>query len=44
MFMYYLKNKIDGEIVDVLAMSLENAQKTASENLGGQPEDYIERF
>ncbi len=44
MFMYYLKNKIDGEIVDVFAVSLDSAKNIASENLGGKPEDYIERF
>lgn len=44
MTMYYLKNKIDGEIIDVLAISLENAKKTASDFLGGSPLDYVERF
>lgn len=44
MTMYYLKNKIDNEPVDVLAESLENAKKVASDILGGSPSDYEERF
>lgn len=44
MTMYYLKNKIEGEPVDVLAESLENAKKFASNCLGGSPSDYEERF
>lgn len=44
MTMYYLKNKIDDEPVDVLAESLENAKKVASDFLGGNPSDYEERF
>ena len=44
MTMYYLKNKIDGEPVDVLAISLENAKKVASDFLGGSPSDYVERI
>lgn len=44
MTMYYLKNKIDDEPVDVLEESLENAKKIASDFLGGNPSDYEERF
>lgn len=44
MTMYYLKNKVDNEPVDVLAESLENAKKVASDFLGGSPSDYVERF
>ena len=44
MEIFYLKNQIDDEIVDVFAESIEAAKKIASEMLGGNIEDYIERF
>lgn len=44
MKMYYLKSKIDGEIIDILESSLENAKKKAAELLNGNACDYIERF
>lgn len=43
-YMYYLKNKIDCEIADILAVSLENAKEIASEYLGGEKSDWVERF
>lgn len=44
MKIYYLKNKIDNEIVDILANSLENAKKKAAKVLGGNTCNYVERF
>ena len=44
MNIYYLKNKTNGEIVDVGAESLYEAKYKAAMFLGGQPDDYFERF
>ena len=42
--MYYLKDKMTGEIADVIASSLNAAQEIASRELGGAAVDWIERF
>ena len=44
MKMYYLKNKTDGEIVDVIAKSLIDAKWKASKMLGGHIWNYNRRF
>ena len=44
MICYYLKNKNDLEIVDVMATSLEEAKVKAALYMGGLPNDWIERF
>lgn len=42
--MYHLINKTDGEIVDVIAPTLEEAKEHASLLLDGKESDYEERF
>lgn len=44
MKVYYLKNKTDNEIVDILSSSLANAKKKAAKILGGKAYDFIKRF
>ena len=41
---FHLINIKDKEICDVYAKNLKEAQRVASEFLGGKPADYIERF
>lgn len=42
--MFYLINKNTKEIADVVAFTLEDAQKVASKYLGGEPIKWVERF
>ena len=44
MKMYYLKNKTNGEIIDVIAKSLIGAKWKASNILGGRIWNYNRRF
>lgn len=41
---FHLINVSNNEICDVYAKTLEEAQRVASEFLGGEPADYKERF
>lgn len=41
---FHLINIKNKEICDVYAKNLKKAQRVASEFLGGEPADYIERF